>query len=64
MKRYRDYKLYCKNGQSPTELLDKIEQVSIEKSYKTTRKSSFVNSRDMMEKDNISTIPLVIVTSV
>ena len=30
MKRYRDYKLYCKNGQSPTELLDKIEQESIQ----------------------------------
>ena len=37
MKRYRDYKLYCNDVQYPTELLDMIEQASIEKSYKTTR---------------------------
>ena len=57
MKRYRDYKLYCKDGQSPTELLDKIEQLSIEKSYKTTRKSSFVNRDTLLVYINVEGLP-------
>ena len=57
MKRYRDYKLYCNDGQSPTELLYMIEQVSIEKSYKTTRHTSSVNRDTLIIYINVDGLP-------
>lgn len=57
MKRYRDYKLYCNDGQNPTELLDMIEQVLIEKAYKTKRHSSFVNRDTLIIYINVDGLP-------
>ena len=41
MKRYRDYKLYCKNGQSPTELLDKIGSEGQAQGQRSSRAREF-----------------------
>lgn len=57
MKRYRDYKLDCNEGQSPTELLDIVEQVSIEKSYKTKRHSSFSNRDSLIVYIKVEGLP-------
>ena len=40
MKRYKDCELKCIDGQSPDELLDVIEQVSISKGYGLKRYST------------------------
>ena len=57
MKRYRDFKLYCNDVQSSTELLDMIEQASIEKSYKTTRHSSFANRDTLIVYIKVEGLP-------
>lgn len=57
MKRYRDFKFYCNDGQSPIALLDMIEQASIEKSYKTERHSSFGNRDTLIIYINIESLP-------
>lgn len=57
MKRYRDYKIYCNDRQSPIELLGMIEQVSIEKSYKTKRQSSSVNRDTLIVYINVKDLP-------
>lgn len=57
MKRYRDLKIYCNEGQSALELLDVIEKSSEDKSYNKDRGSSLGTRDTLKVYINIENLP-------